>query len=280
MRAHSFRKMHGLGNDFVVIDARSRPVAMDPIQARRIADRRLGVGADEVIVIGPSTAAEAFMGIWNPDGQEVAACGNATRCVAALLMAETGRAEVALETRAGVLLCHDAGAGLVTVDMGVPKLDWRDIPLSQPLDTARAEIGFAGLPPASCVNMGNPHAVFFVDRLDAFDLGHFGPVLERHSLFPDRVNVTLAQRNGPGQFTLRVWERGAGLTLACGTAACATLVAAVRAGLSERAAQMILPGGSLTISWRASDGHVLMTGPWAQSFTGELGPGLLDGFVP
>jgi diaminopimelate epimerase len=275
-----FRKMHGLGNDFVVIDCRATPLEMTPARARTLADRRLGVGGDEVILIENSPSADARMGIWNPDGEEVDACGNATRCIAALLMAETGKPNVTIATNAGILRCSDAGGGLVTVDMGLPRFNWRDIPLSQSQDALRLKLDAPDLPgpplpPPAGVSMGNPHAVFFVDRIENWDLSVIGPKLEHNPLFPERANITLAQQTGPSAFRMKVWERGAGLTLACGTAACATLVAASRHGLTGRKAEMTLPGGALHIEWREGDGHVLMTGPWMQSFTGAFDASLL-----
>lgn len=270
-----FRKMHGLGNDFVVIDCRKAPIDMTPQFARALADRRRGVGGDEVILIEPSSSADARMGIWNPDGEEVDACGNASRCVAALLMAELGKASVIIETNAGILRCSDAGGGMVTVDMGLPRFNWRDIPLSQTQDALRLKLdmtGIAGppLPPPAGVSMGNPHAVFFVDDIGKWNLAEIGPKLEVNPLFPERANITLAQQTGPNAFKMLVWERGSGLTLACGTAACATLVTASKHGLTGRKADMRLPGGVLHIEWREGDGHVLMTGPWATSFTGQF----------
>lgn len=269
--------MHGLGNDFVVIDVRSHPIDMTPELARALADRRRGIGGDEIILIEPSSNAIARMGIWNPDGEEVDACGNASRCVAGLLMAETGQSHVAISTNAGILRCSDAGGGAVTVDMGLPRFNWRDIPLSQTQDALRLKLDMTGiegppLPPPAGVSMGNPHAVFFVDDLEKWDLSNIGPKLERNSLFPERANITLAQQTGPTSFKMKVWERGAGLTLACGTAACATLVTASKHGLVGRKGEMSLPGGVLHIEWREGDGHVLMTGPWAESFTGQFDP--------
>lgn len=275
-----FRKMHGLGNDFVVIDSRANPRDMTSALARAIADRRRGVGCDEVIVIESATNADARMGIWNPDGEEVDACGNASRCVAALLMAEKGKSTTTIATNAGLLHCSDAGGGLVTVDMGLPRFNWRDIPLSQSQDALRLKLdmtGIAGppLPSPAGVSMGNPHAVFFVDNIDRWDLSVIGPKLEMNPLFPERANITLAQQTGPNAFRMRVWERGAGLTLACGTAACATLVAASKHGLTGRKGEMSLPGGVLQIEWREGDGHVLMTGPWTESFAGHVDPAAL-----
>jgi diaminopimelate epimerase len=272
-----FRKMHGLGNDFVVIDSRHHPIDMTPSLARALADRRRGIGGDEIILIEPSGNAVARMGIWNPDGEEVDACGNASRCVAALLMAETRQPAVTISTNAGPLRCTDAGGGMVTVDMGLPRFNWRDIPLSQTQDALRLKLDMTGiegppLPPPAGVSMGNPHAVFFVDDLEKWNLAVIGPKLEHNTLFPERANITLAQQTGPLNFKMRVWERGSGLTLACGTAACATLVTASKHGLTGRSGEMSLPGGVLHIEWREGDGHVLMTGPWAESFTGQFDP--------
>ncbi len=281
MVALSFTKMHGLGNDFVVLDARDRPVALSRAQARAVADRRTGVGCDQLITVEPSARADAFMRIHNADGGEVAACGNAARCVAAMLMAERGRDRVVIETAAGLLDSRAAGEGLVAVDMGEPGLDWRDIPLARETDTLHLDlaIGPAAAPmlrdPAA-VSMGNPHAVFFVADAAAVDLGIVGPMVERHPLFPERANASVAEIMGERAIRLRVWERGVGVTAACGTAACAALVAAHRRGLAGRAARVVLDGGPLDIEWR-EDGHVTMTGPVAVSFTGRLDPSLLNG---
>ncbi len=279
--AWPFRKMHGLGNDFVVFDARTRAFDLTPARVRAIADRRTGVGCDQLVVIAPPTGkvGDAHMLIYNCDGSEVAACGNATRCVAWQLMTESGGAGVVIETRAGLLDAEARGPGMVAVDMGRPRLDWRDIPLAQAGDTLHLGVRVGPLEDPVGVNMGNPHAVFFVDNVDAIDLATVGPVLERHALFPERANIEVAQVLPPldadmGRIRMRVWERGTGITMACGTGACATLVAAARRGLSPRKAEVILDGGSLTIEWLADD-HVLMTGPVATSFVGTLDPSLL-----
>ncbi|EWY40365.1 diaminopimelate epimerase [Skermanella stibiiresistens SB22] len=267
-----FLKMHGLGNDFVVIDARSGNLSLNEAQARAIADRRLGVGCDQFIVIEPprTSGATAFMRIRNPDGSESGACGNATRCVAHLLMTESGRTTTVVETIAGLLPASLEADGLVTVDMGPPRLDWRDIPLAGPADTLRlddvVEGPYAG---PTAVSMGNPHAVFFVDDVAAVPLERVGPRLEHHPAFPERANIEFAQVLTPTRIRMRVWERAAGITQACGSGACAVQVAAFRRGLVERRAEVVLDGGGLTIEWR-EDGHVLMTGPIALSFTGEL----------
>lgn len=274
--------MHGLGNDFVVIDARREPLILEPAQRRLVADRRRGVGCDQLILIepagrpgdGPEDGAAAFMRIYNPDGSESGACGNATRCVASLLMGENGAQRVAIRTAAGLLACRAAPRGLVTVDMGPARLDWREIPLAGPMDTRHLDLR-AGLLEGPCaVGMGNPHAVFFVEDAEAVPLEVLGPQVEHHPLFPERTNVEVAQILSPGEIRLRVWERGAGITQACGSGACATAVAAVRRGLAGRRTLVRLDGGTLEMEWR-EDGHVMMTGPVATSFSGTLDAALL-----
>jgi diaminopimelate epimerase len=269
--AIAFRKMHGLGNDFVVIDTRDQTLALDERLARQIADRRTGIGCDQLIVIEPPHAgiADAFMRIRNADGGEVEACGNATRCVASLLMAEKGRDHVVIETVVGLLDAEAAAGGRVAVDMGPAKLDWRDIPLAEPRDTLHLGIALGQLSDPVGVSIGNPHAVFFVVDAEAVDLAALGPPLERHKLFPARANIEVAEVRSPTEIRLRVWERGAGITRACGTGACATVVAAARRGLAERRARVILDGGELEIEW-LKDGHVMMTGPVATAFTGTF----------
>jgi len=272
--AHPFRKMNGLGNDFAVLDGRASGLRVGPAHARLIADRSRGIGCDQVIVIEPSQRADAFMRILNPDGSEVDACGNATRCVAALLAQELGRSDVAVETGAGILRGMVTDDGSVTIDMGLPRLAWSEIPLARAFaDTATLDVSFDGggageLPAPGVVNVGNPHCVFFVSDIDAWDLASIGPRIEHDPLFPERVNVSLAQVLGRDAIRLVVWERGAGLTKACGTAACAATVAAFRKGLTGRAVSVGLPGGNLEIEWREPDGHILMTGPWQLDYEG------------
>ncbi|MFQ5985371.1 MAG: diaminopimelate epimerase [Alphaproteobacteria bacterium] len=261
--------MHGLGNDFVVFDARMRPLAVNAGVARRIADRRTGVGCDQLILIEPSENADVRMRILNADGGEVEACGNGARCIAALLMAENGAESAVIETAAGLLDCHAAGPDQVTVDMGEARLGWRDIPLAREADTLELPVGEGPLQGPTAVGMGNPHAVFFVDDAEAVDLAALGPVLERHPLFPERANIGVAQVLSPQRIRLRVWERGAGLTQACGSGACAAVAAAHRRGLGGRDAEVILDGGRLKIAWR-EDGHMVMTGPVTTSFQGHL----------
>ncbi len=279
MSARPFTKMHGLGNDFVVLDARVRAAPLNADEARAIADRRTGVGCDQVIIIEPSERADVFMRIRNADGGEVNACGNAARCVAAMIMAENGGKSVTIETLAGLQTARNQGGGLVSVDMGEPRLDWDEIPLAHEMDTLHLGLSFGPdsdpvLSDPVAVNMGNPHAIFFVADIDGIDLATIGPMLERHPLFPERVNVSVAQVRAEDAIRLRVWERGAGITSACGTAAGAVVVAAHRRGLSARVAEVTLDGGTLRVAW-AEDNHVIMTGPVATSFTGTFSPGLL-----
>ncbi|HEY0424475.1 MAG TPA: diaminopimelate epimerase [Rhodopila sp.] len=260
-----FVKMHGCGNDFVVLDERVRPLDLTPVRAAAIADRHTGIGCDQLIVLSPTANADLSMRIYNPDGSEAGACGNATRCVADLLMRQTGRAAVTIRTIAGDLPAVRRPDGLIQVDMGPAQLDWSDIPLARPMDTLRLQL--PGHPAAA--SMGNPHATFFVADLDAEPISETGPRFEWDPLFPQRANIGFAQVLDPQTIRLRVWERGAGLTLACGSGACAALVNAHRRGLTHRRAMVIVDGGVLEIEWR-DDGNVLMTGPVATAFTGEI----------
>lgn len=266
-----FLKMHGLGNDFVVLDGRATRLAIDPDTARAIADRKTGVGCDQLIVIEPpgDPRADAVMRIYNADGGEVEACGNATRCVARLLMDQQGRDRAVIETVAGLLDAQTAPDGLVTVDMGPARHGWQEIPLREACDTLSVPVEAGPLARPTCVSMGNPHAVFFVDNVAAVALDTLGPELEHHPMFPQRANIGIAEVRTPHRMRLRVWERGAGITMACGTGACAALVAANLRGLTGRRATVEVDGGELTIEW-LRNGHVLMTGPVATSFTGEL----------
>ncbi|MGQ7792413.1 diaminopimelate epimerase [Faunimonas sp. B44] len=273
-----FLKMNGLGNDFMVVDARGGRVRPAPEVIARLADRRTGVGFDQFITLEATrSGADAFMRIDNADGGEVAACGNASRCVGRLLMDETGLASATIETRAGVLNARRAPGGLIAVDMGVPRFDWQDIPLSEPFADTRAielQVGPIDSPilhSPSVASMGNPHAIFWVEDVSAYDLERFGPLLEHHPLFPERANISLAAVPAPDAITLRTWERGVGLTRACGTAACAALVSAARTGRTGRSATVTLPGGDLSIEW-ADDDHVWMTGPVETEYAGHFDP--------
>ncbi len=254
--------MHGLGNDFVVFDAREEPLAMDAALARAVADRHRGIGCDQLIVIEPSVVADVRMRIFNADGSEVESCGNATRCVAALLGGPTR-----IETLGGLLLAQADGAG-ASVDMGAPRFGWDEIPLAYPMDTAVMPVGWDGLERPFAVNVGNPHVIFFVSDADAIDLARLGPLIECDPLFPERINVNVASV-ADGRIKLRVWERGVGLTRACGTGACATAVAAISRGLAPSPVEVDLPGGALTIDW-APGRTIRMSGAATYVFTGEI----------
>lgn len=264
-------KMNGCGNDFVILDARARgTMALSPEQARAIADRNTGLGCDQVIAIERSAEGDAFMRIWNADGGRIDACGNATRCVAWLLMEEGGAVSRRIETPAGMLYAERAGERLIAVDMGVPLLRWDEIPLAHAMATDRMDYAVNGFEAPGAVNMGNPHVVFFVDDAGAVPIETLGPRIEHDALFPQRVNVEFAEVRSLRRIRMRVWERGAGVTKACGTGACATVVAAHRQGRAERKVEVLVDGGSLEIEWRAGDDHVLMTGPIELESTGEL----------
>lgn len=263
-----FMKMHGLGNDFVVIDARAQPVSLSPGMVRAIADRNCGVGFDQLAVISTGSG-DAHLTFYNADGSTSAACGNATRCIARHLMDETGVARLDLSTDRGDLVAVDAGGGLTAVNMGLPQLDWRDIPLAQDMDTL--ELPIEGTPTAT--GMGNPHCTFFVPDVAAVPLDQFGPAHEHHPLFPQRTNVQVAQIMGPDHIRMRVWERGVGVTLASGSSSCAVAVAAARRGLTGRQVRIDLDGGTLDVDWRA-DG-VWMTGATRHVFSATLTPEFL-----
>jgi diaminopimelate epimerase len=280
-----FTKMHGLGNDFVVIDARrGKPAAGVEISAARaaaIADRRTGVGCDQFILIedAPDGESHAFMRIRNADGGEVDACGNATRCIGAVLLDEIDGEEVRVRTGADLLTVRRAGYGLVTVDMGIPRGDWDDIPLAAEADTLHLDLSCGPLSDPAAVSMGNPHATFFVDEIDSVPIALVGPELEHDPIFPERANIGVAQILAPDRMRLRVWERGAGLTSACGTGACAAVVNANRRDLAGRRMVVVVDGGELLIDWRedrpGEQGRVFMTGPAATSFSGTISESLL-----
>lgn len=259
-----FTKMHGLGNDFVVLDTRTQPLPpMTAALARALADRRTGIGCDQLILLEESQRADFRMRIFNADGGEVEACGNATRAVAIL-----HGSPAHIETAGGMLAVQPSDGG-AAVDMGEPRFDWDAIPLAYAMDTAALPVGWDDLEQPMAVNVGNPHAVFFVDDCEAVDLERLGPQIERDPLFPERVNVNVATVENGSNIRLRVWERGVGITRACGTGACATAVSAMRRGLVQREVTVALQGGSLLISW-GEDGRITMTGPAAESFRGTF----------
>lgn len=267
-----FLKMHGLGNDFVVFDARKQGFALSADTARAIADRRLGVGCDQVIVIERGRDGfDAIMRSINADGGEVESCGNASRCVARLLMEELDRPQVKIDTAGGPLICTDAGGGNVTVDMGAPRFEWREIPLAEDVDTERFVLEVDGANhTVSAVSVGNPHCVLFVEDEERAPVAELGPQLETHPMFPKRTNVEFVRVVSATKLRMRVWERGAGITRACGTGACAAVAAAHRLGLTTRNVEVMLDGGPLGIVLREADEHILMTGPAVLAFQGEL----------
>ena len=259
-----FIKMHGLGNDFVVIDGRETAVpAMTARLAAALADRHTGIGCDQLIVLGPSDRADVQMRIFNHDGGEVESCGNATRAVGLLL-----GAPATIETLGG-LLTVDPGASGVAVDMGEPRFEWNQIPLAYPIDTHHMPVAFETLDNPTAVNVGNPHVIFFVPDCETVELDRLGPEIEHDPLFPDRINVNVATIESRSRIRLRVWERGVGETLACGTGACATAIGAMRRGLTDRAVTVALPGGELAITWTEA-GRITMTGPASESFRGSF----------
>ena len=263
-----FVKMNGIGNDFVVLDARATPVDLTTDQARYIADRNFGIGCDQILIIAPSDQADITMHILNSDGSVAGACGNGSRCVADLVMGQMGQSRLSMETRGGIILAERIGDD-IAIDMGPAQLDWQNIPLAEERDTAGFDLGFENIPPSIAVNMGNPHAVHIVDDAEAIDLAAIGPQLEHHPIFPDRANIEFISLIAPDEIRMRVWERGAGITIACGTGACASAVAAARAGLTSRHVKVHLDGGMLDIKWRA-DGGVTMTGPSSYVFDGVI----------
>ena len=276
-----FAKMNGIGNEIVVVDLRDSAAAVSAEEARAVASPE-GVPYDQLMVLQPPRLAgtEAFIRIYNNDGSEAAACGNGMRCVARRLFEATGQTAATFETRAGLLNCWQGADGLYTVDMGPPKFGWKDIPLAEEFRDTRSielQIGPIDAPvlhTPSVVSMGNPHAIFWVEDVNVYDLGRFGPLLENHPIFPDRANITLAHIVDRDHITMRTWERGAGLTKACGSAACATAVAAARLKRTNRIVHMTLPGGELTIEWRERDDHVLMTGSATFEYEGRFDPAL------
>lgn len=265
-------KMHGLGNDFVVLDARARPLALSRALITAIADRHRGIGFDQLAVIGTG-AGDAHLTFYNADGSVSAACGNATRCIARHLMQETGKTALHLTTVRGDLQALDAGAGRTSVNMGQPQLDWAEIPLAEAMDTL--ELPIEGAPVAT--GMGNPHCTFFVEDAEAIPLEQFGPRYEHHPLYPERTNVQVASVIGPDHIRMRVWERGVGVTLASGSSSCAVAVAAARRGLTGRTVRIDLDGGTLDVDWRA-DG-VWMTGPTTHVANGTLSPDFLAAYA-
>ena len=278
---HAFVKMNGIGNEIVVVDMRARGGTIKPEEARAAATPG-GAPYDQLMALYPSRTpgTDAFIRIYNNDGSEAGACGNGMRCVADLVSKESGKDALTFETKAGILNCWKNADGLFTVDMGVPRFKWNEIPLAEEFRDTRLielQIGPIDKPvlhSPSVVSMGNPHAIFWVDDVNAYDLARFGPLLENHPIFPERANITLAHIVARDHIIIRTWERGAGLTKACGSAACAAAVAAARLKRTDRKVKVSLPGGELTIEWREKDDHVLMTGPVEFEFNGRFDPAL------
>jgi diaminopimelate epimerase len=275
----NFVKMNGLGNEIVIVDLRRSPSPIGADEARAAARQE---PFDQLMALYPACGdADAAVRIYNNDGSEAGACGNGMRCLASLVSAQTGKAALNFETAAGVIACRRTAQGLFTVDMGVPRFRWNEIPLAKEMADTHAidlAIGPAGAPilrSPSAVNMGNPHAIFWVDNVDGYDLRQIGPAVEHHPLFPQRANVTLAAVPARDHIVIRTWERGAGLTKACGSAACAAAVAAARLARTHRKVTVTLPGGDLAIEWREADDHVLMTGPAAYEHDGRFDAALL-----
>jgi diaminopimelate epimerase len=273
-----FVKMNGIGNEIVVVDMRAQPSAIEAAAARAAASPNGGAPYDQMMALYPPRTAgtESLIRIFNNDGSEAGACGNGMRCVASLIAEQTGKDKLAFEVDGRVLQTWKNADGRFTVDMGEPKFGWKDIPLAEEFRDTRAielQIGPIDKPilhSPSAVSMGNPHAVFWVDDVNAYDLGRFGPMLEHHPIFPERANITLAHISSREKIAIRTWERGAGLTKACGSAACATAVAAARLKRTGRNVRIVLPGGALDIEWRESDNHVLMTGPVQFEYEGQF----------
>ncbi|MBH68020.1 MAG: diaminopimelate epimerase [Rhodospirillaceae bacterium] len=265
-----FIKMHGLGNDFVIIDNRSMNLDKACLNIPKIADRRRGIGFDQLLILSTAqSGGDILMEITNPDGSIAEACGNGTRCVAQLLMTETGLDTVIVETIAGMLSCNRVAGHLVTVDMGRALTSWHEIPLARDADTLNVKLKNAPFDNCTCVNIGNPHAVFFTEDCGEIPLEKVGPIIENHEIFPERTNVEFATILSPNKIRMRVWERSAGITTACGSGACAVLVAAVRKQFVSSKADVILDGGTLSVEW-TKDNRVLMTGPTSMSYRGQF----------
>jgi diaminopimelate epimerase len=265
----AFLKMHGLGNDFVIFDARRMPLSLSPQEVSIIANRRTGIGCDQLITITSSANADAHMRIQNADGSEAEACGNATRCVAALVMEESAETRANIETNVGILECRQTSEG-VRADLGIPQLEWPQIPLAEERDTLNLGLTVGALENPVGVNVGNPHAIFFVGDAETIDLNSLGPVVETYPLFPERINVGVAEVINKDDIRFRVWERGTGITMACGTGAAAAVVAGVRRGLVNRQCKVRLDGGQLMVHWHKENDHVTLSGPVELSFRGNL----------
>ncbi len=268
-----FIKMHGLGNDFVIIDRRISDPKLTPMAIKNICDRHFGVGCDQLILLSPSPKADLALTFYNSDGSISAACGNGTRCCAALLLSELEDNECRIETDSGILPCWIGDDGLIHVDMGKPKRGWQDIPLAKDMPTDAIPLHITGLDNPSVINMGNPHTIFTVDNIDDIDIKSIGPQVEHHEFFPERTNVEFVQIISRKHIRIRVWERGAGITLACGSGSCATIVALAQKKLIDRNVTVQVDGGLMNVHWQKDD-HVVLSGPIAVSFGGTLSESL------
>jgi diaminopimelate epimerase len=280
-----FRKMNGLGNDFVVLDGRARKLNVTEDKARAIADRKTGIGADQIIMMEKSPSADVRMRIWNAEGGEVESCGNASRCIADIVMSENNVDTTTIDTKGGFLIGKRAGHLQVRIDQGAPHFEWDRIPLSEKFhDTRHIELQVGPIDEPlihspSVVNVGNPHCIFWVKDLDVVDLAKVGPMIENHMLFPERTNVELAKVVSRDHVIVNVWERGAGLTKACGTAACAVMAAGYRLKLIDANCRITLPGGDLHMAVDPQNGHVIMTGPLEYEYEADLPEALAQGMA-
>jgi len=269
MKTINFLKMQALGNDFVILDGRNADLGLNNARIRNLTDRRLGVGCDQLIVLESSKNADIFMRIYNADGTQAGACGNATRCVADIILKENNANDISIETISGILGATRVDAKTITIDMGPPKLEWKQIPLASSCDTLHVPLSVGNFSDPVAVNMGNPHAVFFVTDVEKQPVDISGRLMEKHPIFPERANIEFAEVRSRDEIRMRVWERGAGITQACGSGACATAVAAIRRDLTNRKVKIVMDGGPLEIEWRETDGHVLMTGGYEYVFIGQ-----------
>jgi diaminopimelate epimerase len=265
-----FRKMHGLGNDFVIFDARKSNIKLTKLKISVLANRKTGLGFDQLLIMRPSkTDNDVFMSVYNADGETVETCGNGARCIAKILINESKKTKVKIDTLGGEIEAYKNNNGLITVSLSSPKFKWNEIPLSHDADTLNLSLGIKGIPTATIINVGNPHAVFFVEKIEFINLNEIGPKIEAHEIFPEKINVEFAQIINKNHIRMRVWERGVGVTQACGTGACATLVAAVRKNLTNRNSKITLDGGDLFVEWTINN-NIKMTGPALSSFSGLI----------
>jgi len=262
-----FKKMHGLGNDFVVIDSRYKEIEPSNLQIKKISDRRTGIGFDQLLIIKESKHNDAFMSVYNANGSVVETCGNGARCIAKIIMNESKKEKVVIDTLAGPITAWENSNGLISADMGKPSMDWRDIPLSHEISTINLDLRIKNLPPGIAINIGNPHIVFLVKNLKALKIDKIAPQIEHHNIFPENTNVEFVEYINKNHIKMRVWERGVGITQACGTGACAAAVASIIKNLTERSLTVSLDGGDLQIEWLENN-NIILSGPAHDSFNG------------